>query len=309
MKILFMGTPDFARESLEKLYNLGYEISGVVTTPDVPKGRGMKLVPCPVKEFAVSKNLKLFQPEKLKEIIDEIAQMELDLIIVVSYGKILPKSILDLPKYGVINVHPSLLPKYRGAAPIQWAVLNGDKTTGITIMQMNEAMDAGDIILQKEVEIEDNETFGELWDRLSKISSEMLIEALNQLENGTIKFTKQPDEFTLAPKIEKEMAKINWNNMDSNKIKNLVRGLNPYLGAYSFLEQRKMKFWKVETVNSINSNEIPGTVIMSDAKKGLFIKTLDGAISVLEIQGENSKKMPILDFLRGNKIEIGENFK
>lgn len=308
MKILFMGTPDFAKESLEKLYDFGYEICGVVAPPDRPKGRGMKMVACPVKEFALEKNLPVFQPEKLSQIKEEIKNMAPDMIVVVSYGKFLPKSILSMPKYGCINVHPSLLPKYRGSAPIQWAILNGDKTTGTTIMQMNEKMDAGDIILQKEVEIDENETTGELWNRLSTISSELLLEAIEQIENGIAKFTKQGENYTIAPMLTKDMAKIDWNEKSSLEIKNLIRGLNPFMGAYSNLGQKKIKFWKAEIVQEVESAAQPGTVILSDAKKGFYIQTKDGAISVLEIQGENAKKMSIADFLRGNQINVGEKF-
>jgi len=309
MKILFMGTPDFARESLEKLYNSGYEICGVVAPPDRPKGRGMKMIACPVKEFALEKGLQVFQPEKLKEIKDEIIAMNLDMIVVVSYGKILPKSILEIPKYGSINVHPSLLPKYRGSAPIQWAVINGDKVTGTTIMKMNEKMDAGDIIIQKEVEIKENETTGELWDRLSTISSDLLLEAVKQIENGNANYTKQTEDYTIAPMITKDMAKINWDKQNTFEIKNLIRGLNPFLGAYSNLGQKKIKFWKADIVEETNNYQVaPGTVILADSKKGLYIKTIDGVISILEIQGENSKRMLIGDFLRGNKIEPGEKF-
>ena len=307
MKILFMGTPDFARESLEKLYENGYEICGVITPPDRPKGRGMKMIACPVKEFALEKDLPVFQPEKLIEVKQEIIQMNPDMIVVVSYGKFLPKSILELPKYGCINVHPSLLPKYRGSAPIQWAIINGDKVTGTTIMEMNEKMDAGDIILQKQVEIGENETTGELWDRLSKISSELLIEAVTQIENGNEARVKQGENYTLAPMLDKKMAQINWKDQNSVTIKNLVRGLNPIMGAYSKLGQKKIKLWKVEIVqDEILENVKPGTILMADCKKGLLIKTIDGAIKVLEIQGENARKMSTEEFLRGNKIEIGE---
>lgn len=307
MKILFMGTPDFARESLEKLYDSGYEIAGVVTPPDRPKGRGMKMIACPVKEFALEKNLSIFQPEKLKDIKQEIINMNPDMIVVVSYGKFLPKSILEIPRYGCINVHPSLLPKYRGSAPIQWAIINGDKTTGTTIMKMNEKMDAGDIILQKEVEIDENETTGELWDRLSTISSELLLEAIKQIENGNTNYIKQGANYTIAPMITKDMAKIDWTKLASVELKNLIRGLNPILGAYCNLGQRKIKLWKVDILQEqIDKNIEPGTVIMSDSKKGLYIKTLDGAISVLEIQGENARKMSIQEYLRGNKLEVGQ---
>lgn len=259
MKILFMGTPDFAKESLEKIIENGYDVCGVVTTPDRPSGRGMKLKASPVKEFALSKNLKLFQPEKITnntEFKEEIKKIEPDLVCVVSYGVILPKSFLKIPKLGCINVHPSLLPKYRGPAPIQWAILNGDETTGVTIMYLNEKMDAGDIITQKEVKIDENETTGELWDRLSTIGANLLINSIKDIENGTSTRTKQPEEFTLAPMLTKEMSKIDWNTQNSIKIKNLVRGLNPIMGTYSFLNNKKIKFWKVQIVSESNFEEV-----------------------------------------------------
>lgn len=327
MKILFMGTPDFAKESLEKIIDSGYEVVGVVTPPDRPKGRGMKMIACPVKEYAIQKNIKVFQPEKIvnnKDFKNEVRNLDVDLFVVVSYGKILPKSFLEIPKKGAINVHPSMLPKYRGSAPIQWAILNGDKTTGVTIMYMNEKMDAGDIILQKEVKIDENETTGDLWNRLSSIGAEMLVDSIRSIENETVTRTVQPEEFTLAPMIEKSMAKIDFESFNSNKIKNLVRGLNPILGAYSTLEGKKVKFWKIEcfSVDSfiekfeeykefkyrLNDME-PGFVIIADEKQGLYIKTIDGIISVLEIQGENSRKMNISDYLRGNKINVGLKFE
>lgn len=316
MKILFMGTPDFAKESLEKLYNSKHEIIGVVTTPDRPAGRGMKLVMSPVKEFAIQKNLLLFQPEKIannEEFKNEIRNLNPDIVCVVSYGKILPKSFLKIPKYECINVHPSLLPKYRGSAPIQWSILNGDKETGVTIMYLNEKMDEGDIILQEKVEIDEDETTGELWNRLSKIGARMLEEAVDKIENGTATRTKQSDEFsTIAPMLEKEMSKINWNEKKSLEIKNLVRGLNPIMGTYTFLNDKKIKFWKVDIVKEELEEKIedkePGTVLLADSKKGLYIKTLDGVIKVLEIQGENAKRMNISDFLRGNAIEVGAKF-
>lgn len=300
-----MGTPDFAREALEKLYDAGYEIAFVVTPPDRPKGRGMKMLACEVKEFALKKQLKVYQPEKLSEIKQQIVDANPDMIVVVSYGKFLPKSILNMPKYGCINVHPSLLPKYRGSAPIQWAILNGDKITGTTIMKMNEKMDAGDIILQKEVSILENETTGELWDRLAKISSELLLEAIQQIENGTAIYTKQPGEYSIAPMITKDMARIDWENQTAEDIKNLVRGLNPILGAYGMLGQRKVKFWKVDVEKEMAETlEMSGTVILADGRKGLLVQTKLGILSVLEIQGENAKKMSIQDFLRGNPIKI-----
>ncbi len=318
MKIIFMGTPDFAKESLEAVYNAGYEILAVVTNPDRPQGRGMKLKPSPVKEFALEKGLNILQPEKVKkneEFINEIKDLKPDVICVVAYGKILPKEILEIPKLGCINVHGSLLPKYRGAAPIQWAVLNGDKETGITTMYMNEGMDTGDMILKEKVEIGEDETTGELWDRLSKVGGELLVKTLKEIENGTAPRIKQGEDFTIAPMLDKSMAKIDWEEKTAKEIKNLVRGLNPIMGAYAFLNGKKIKFWKVDVANSkeiMFGNEIPlknGTVLVSDPKDGLFIKTKEGILKVLEIQGENAKRMPIADFLRGNKIEEFEVFE
>ena len=251
MRILFMGTPDFALESLKALYEAKYEIIGVVTNIDKPKGRGMKLVASPVKEFALEKNLKIFQPERIKnnaDFIEEIKKLEPDLICVVAYGKILPQKLLDIPKNGCVNVHGSLLPEYRGAAPIQWAVLNGDKKTGITTMFMNAGMDTGDMILKEEVKIGEDETTGELWDKLKVIGANLLVETVKKIENGSVTRTPQPKEGTEAPMISKEMAKIDWENSTVSQIKNLVRGLNPIMGAYSYLEGKKIKFWKVQTL-------------------------------------------------------------
>ena len=312
MKIVFMGTPDFAKESLEAVYNAGYNILGVVTNPDRPKGRGMKMIPSPVKEYAMSKDLKIYQPEKVRkneEFIEEIKILKPDVICVVAYGKILPQEILDIPKLGCINVHGSLLPKYRGAAPIQWAVLNGDKKTGITTMYMDIGMDTGDMILKEEVEIGENETTGELWNRLSKIGGKLLVETLKEIEEGTAPRIPQGDEFSMAPMLDKEMSKIDWDNKTVKEIKNLVRGLNPIMGTYSYLNGKKIKFWKVDVDEQIDSNAKPGTVIKSNSKDGLYIKAKDGIIKVLEIQGENAKKMNIQDFLRGNIIEVGEKFE
>lgn len=317
MKVVFMGTPDFAKESLEAIYNAGHEILGVVTNPDKPKGRGMKMVASPVKEFATEKNLKIYQPLKVKnneEFIKEIKALDPDVICVVAYGKILPKEILDIPKLGCINVHGSLLPKYRGAAPIQWAVLNGDKITGITTMYMDVGMDTGDMILKEEVEIGEDETTGELWDRLSEIGGKLLVDTLKRVEAGTAPREKQGEAFTLAPMLNKEMAKIDWENKTAEEIKNLVRGLNPIMGAYTFLNGKKIKFWRVAiaTTDEIMADGMEilknGTVMVSDPRDGLFIKTKEGILKVLEIQGENAKRMPVGDFLRGNPIQEFEVF-
>ena len=317
MNILFMGTPDFAKESLKKIYEAGHNIIAVVTNPDRPKGRGMKMLASPVKEYAIEKNIPVYQPEKVRnnqEIIEKIKELNPEVICVVAYGKILPKELLEIPKLGCINVHGSLLPKYRGAAPIQWAVLNGDKTTGITTMYMDEGMDTGDMILKQEVEIGEDETTGKLWDRLAKIGGELLAETLEKIEQGNAPRIKQGEEFTMAPMLSKEMAKIDWENQTAEQIKNLVRGLNPIMGAYTFLNGKKIKFWKVDIAKEITVGGPMdfmknGTIIVSEPRDGIFIKTKAGILKVIEIQGENAKRMSIQDFLRGNKIEEFEVFE
>ena len=312
MKIVFMGTPDFAEKSLEGVYNAGHEILAVVTNPDRPKGRGMKMVASPVKEFAISKNLKIYQPEKVRnnvEFIEEIKALQPDVICVVAYGKILPKEILDIPRLGCINVHGSLLPKYRGAAPIQWAVINGEKVTGITTMYMDVGMDTGDMILKEEVNIGEDETTGELWDKLSEVGAKLLVKTLRQIENGNAQRIPQGEEFTMAPMLNKDMSKIDWNSKTAKEIKNLVRGLNPIMGTYSYLDGKNIKFWKVDVLLLGNENVENGTILKSNSKDGLYIKAKDGVIKVLEIQGENSKRMPIQDFLRGNELKEGKRFK
>lgn len=321
-KIIFMGTPDFAEKSLRKLNESDNNIIAVVTNTDKPKGRGMKLFQSPVKQYALENNLKIYQPEKIKEnndFIETLRAMKPDFICVVAYGKILPREILEIPKYGCINVHASLLPKYRGAAPIQWSIINGEEITGVTTMYMDTKMDTGDIILEKEVKIGENETTGELWNRLGDIGAELLLETIEKIKAGTAPRKKQGDNYTMAPMLNKEISKINWNELKTKNIKNLVRGLNPIMGAYSTLNNKKIKFWKVDIIEKeefLEKYKIEydieklesGCIIYANSKDGLYIKTIDGIISVLEIQGENSKKMNIFDFLRGNRLEKGEIF-
>jgi len=321
LNIIFMGTPDFAKESLEAIYNEGHNIIAVITNPDRPKGRGMKMIASPVKEYAIEKNIPVLQPEKISEIKETLVHLNPDLFCVVAYGKILPKDILDIPKLGSINVHGSLLPKYRGAAPIQWAVINGEKTTGITTMYMDEGMDTGDIILKEEVEIGEDETTGELWEKLSNIGGKLLVETVKQIEKGTAPRIPQGKDFSMAPMLKKEMSQIDWENKTSKEIKNLVRGLNPIMGAYSNLNGKKLKIWKVQSLETTEfveeypefkehvhrfKNIVGGTILYSDAKKGLYVKAKDSIILIKEVQAENSKRMDIQDFLRGNQIETGD---
>lgn len=321
LNILFMGTPDFARESLEAVYNAGHNIIGVVTNPDKPKGRGMKMIASPVKEFAVEKNIPVYQPLKIRnneEFINEIKELNPDVICVVAYGKILPKEILDIPKLGCINVHASLLPKYRGAAPIQWAVINGEKQTGITTMYMDIGMDTGDMILKETVDIGEDETTGELWQRLSKIGGKLLVDTLKLIEGGKAPREKQSEDFTLAPMLNKEIGLIDWDNKTAIEIKNLVRGLNPIMGAYTFVNDKKIKLWKVNTLSSkdfiekhvgndalvvpLTNNAKNGDILLANNRQGLFFKAKDAIIEVIEMQAENSKRMNAKDYLRGNKL-------
>ena len=320
MKIVFMGTPDFAESSLKAVYEAGHEILAVVTNPDKPSGRGMKLTASPVKQYALEKELPIYQPQKIRgneEFINQIKKLEPEIICVVAYGKILPQEILEIPPKGCINVHGSLLPKYRGAAPIQWSVINGDKVTGITTMYMDLGMDTGDIILKEELPIGENETTGEIWSKLSEIGGNLLVETLSRIEKGEAPRIKQGDNYSMAPMLSKEDAKIDFKKMTAIQIKNLVRGLNPIMGAFAYLGSKKIKIWKVELVEEAEFikeqgieldeiNQLEGEVLLSDSKKGLYIKAKQGIVKVLEIQGENSKKMPIEDYLRGNKIEKGQ---
>ena len=310
LSILFMGTPDFAKESLQALYNANYNIIGVVTNPDKPKGRGMKMISSPVKEFALENKIPVYQPLKVKnntEFIEEVKALNPDVICVVAYGKILPKEILDIPRLGCINVHGSLLPKYRGAAPIQWAVINGEKITGITTMYMDVGMDTGDIILKKEVNIGEDETTGELWDKLSEVGGKLLVDTISLIENGKAPREKQGEDFSLAPMLKKEISEIDWENQSAKQIKDLIRGLNPIMGAYTIVNEKKIKIWKAdickdEEIERDIDKFSNGEIVLADAKKGLFFKAKDAVLEAIEIQAENSKRMLAKDYLRGNKI-------
>lgn len=324
MNIVFMGTPDFAVESLEALYNAGHNILAVVTKVDSPSGRGMNLVPSPVKVFAEEKGLKVMQPEKVKnneEFMNEIKAMNPELIVVVAYGKILPQEFLDIPRYGCVNVHGSLLPKYRGAAPIQWAVLNGDHTTGITTMFMDAGMDTGDMILRVETPIDYEETTGQLWARMAKLGANLLIETMNRISSVTdnkfienvaqlkseIGARKQGDDYTMAPMLSKDMALIDWSK-SANEIHNLVRGLDPIMGAYTYINGKKLKIWKTYTrITSEKYAMTPGE-ILDITPDGILVQTGEKTILIQEVQAENSKRMSVRDYLNGNQIEKHQVF-
>lgn len=305
MRIMFMGTPDFARVNLQKLVETGYEVCAVVSQPDRPRGRKMEMTMPEVKEYAVSKNIPVYQPESLKDgaflpVLEEYAP---DVIVVVAYGKLLPEYILNFPKYGCINVHGSLLPKYRGSAPVQWSVINGDKTTGVTTMYMDKGMDTGDILLQTEFEIKHHETGGALMERMADIGADLLVETLNAVQNGTVKQTPQNEsEATKAPMLRKEMGKINW-NCSAKKIENLVYGMLPWPTAYFETEKGPVKVFELE-VSEKNSGLLPGRVV--SAEKSLIVQTADGQVEIKELQLQGKKRMKAEDFLRGNKFEKGQ---
>ena len=296
-----MGTPDFAAKSLKSLIDSKYDVCAVFTQPDKPKGRGYKLTPSEVKKLALENNIEVFQPAKLKtgEAFDIIKELNPDIIVVVAYGKILPKEIIEFPKYGCINVHGSLLPKYIGAAPIQWSVINGERKTGVTTMYMDEGLDTGDMILKEETDILENETSGELYERLSVLGAKLLIKTIEEIENGSTKREKQDNNnFSYAPMLNKDMALIDWNK-SADEIHNLIRGLNPWPIAFSYINGKRFKIYKSCISNLVG--KIPGEVI---SEKPFVIACGENtAIELLEVQYEGKKRMSSEDFLRGYKIE------
>lgn len=299
-----MGTPDFAVPALEALYKSKHNIAGVFSQPDKPVGRKQVLTPPPVKAFAVQNGLSVYQPNSLKndDSYELIQKLNPDIIIVAAYGKILPKNILDFPEYGCVNIHASLLPKYRGAAPIQWAVINGDKKTGITIMKMAEGLDTGDMILVDKTEIGENETSAELFDRLAEQGAVSLLKALDMLENGSVEFTSQDDALsTYAVKITKALSPIDWSK-SASEVHNLVRGLQTWPCASTIIDGKEFKIHK--TVLSLKTGNKPGEIF--DNKGVLTVCCGDGCcVDVLEIQPQGKKKMDIKSFFAGNKLELG----
>ncbi|SNX55597.1 methionyl-tRNA formyltransferase [Thermoanaerobacterium sp. RBIITD] len=306
MNIVFMGTPDFAVPSLKKLIDVGYNVSAVVTQPDKPKGRGKKLLFPPVKEYALENNIEVLQPQKIKknqEIFDKIKTLNPDFIIVVAYGKILPEEILNIPKHGCINVHASLLPKYRGAAPINWAIINGEKETGITTMYMEKGLDTGDILMQRAIPILYDDNAETVHDKLAQLGGEVLIETLERLKNGTLEPTKQNDNYaTYAPILEKSMGQIDWSK-NADDIRNLIRGLRPWPGTYTYYNGNILKIWSAVVVGD-QSDAKPGTILESG--KNLVVKCGLNALKILEIQSEGTRKMSIGEYLRGHNIKKGE---
>ncbi len=305
MKILFMGTPDFAVPCLEAIYNSNHNLISVITQPDRPKGRGKKVLPPPVKKKALEMGKKVLQPLKIKDkdFINTIKEMDLDCIVVVAYGQILPKEILEAPKKGCINVHASLLPKYRGAAPINWAIINGEKYTGITTMFMEAGLDTGDMILKETMEISDQMTAGELHDKLSIIGADILLKTLDLLENNSAPKVSQDDsKSTYASMLSKETGLIDWSKSAWN-LHNLIRGLNPWPIAYTMYKGDKVKIWKSKCVDLDVSNR-PGEIVKVD-KEGIYVNTGDKVLLISEIQFPNSRKMTVDEYIRGNEIQVG----
>lgn len=308
MRIVFMGTPEFAVPCLQKLIDCGHEVSGVFTQPDKPQGRKMILTPPPVKELAMSNGIPVYQPLKMRDgtALEMLKEADPELVIVVAYGKILPKEILDYPKFGCINIHASLLPKLRGAAPIQWSVINGCKITGVTSMQMDEGLDTGDILVMHEIEIGENDSAGDMHDKLSELGAQTLEETIDLLLKDKLKPKKQNhDDFTYAPMLSKELSPIDW-NLTAEEVHNKIRGLCPWPSASAILNGKKVKIHKSILVSCDGGSA--GEII--DSGKHLVVSCGDGkCIEILNLQAEGKKAMSAVDFMRGNPLNIGDKFE
>ncbi len=308
MRIVFMGTPEFAVPCLQKLIDCGHEISGVFSQPDKPQGRKMILTPPPVKRLAVENNIPVYQPTKMKDgtALEMLKEAAPELVIVVAYGKILPKEMLEYPKYGCINIHASLLPELRGAAPIQWSVINGFEKTGVTSMQMDEGLDTGDMLLKCEIEIGENDTAAEMHDKLSVLGADILEKTINLLVENKLSPEKQDHEkFTYAPMLSKELSPIDW-NLTAREVHNKIRGLCPWPSATAVLNDRKVKIHQsvISECKGGNAGEIMET------GKRLVVSCGDGkCIEILNLQAEGKKAMSAADFMRGNPISVGEKFE
>ena len=303
MRMIFMGTPDFAVPTLTRMALDGYELVGVYTQADKPKGRGNQVQMSPVKQEAIRLGIPVFQPSTLRsaEVQDELRALKPDVIVVVAYGKILPDEVLNLPQYGCINVHGSLLPKYRGAAPIQWSVLNGDDEAGVTVMQMDSGIDTGDMLLKRAVQIGENETSGELYDRLCMIGADACSEVIAQLGKGTLRPEKQPTEGSYAAKLTKEMAEIDWTH-SASEIHNRIRGLSPWPTATTLLFGQRLKVHASRKTDGTTS-AVPGEVL---SQKPLTVACGGGTVLELtEIQADGSRRMKAAEYICGHAIPAG----
>ncbi len=307
MKVVFMGTPDFAAGCLSELINNNYDVAAVVTQPDKPKGRGKELAMSDVKKVALEHNLTIYQPVKVRdpEFVEILKGIAPDVIVVVAFGQIISKEILDMPRYGCINIHGSLLPAYRGAAPIQWAVIDGLKTTGVTSMYMNEGIDTGDIIMTREIELDKKETGGSLFDRLCVEGSKLLIETLIALENNTATRTLQDDsKSNYAKKLDKTLGNLDFTS-DAISLERLVRGLNPWPSAYTHINGKTLKIWDCDVVSAEYTGECGEIVEIGPHKEYFIVRCGLDALKVNEIQLEGKKRMKVEDFLRGYNLEVG----
>ncbi|MBQ8591918.1 MAG: methionyl-tRNA formyltransferase [Lachnospiraceae bacterium] len=308
MKIVFMGTPDFAVDALEAIIQAGHEITCVVTQPDKPKGRGKEMQFPPVKECAIQHNLPVFQPVKIKtpEAIETLKTYDADIYVVAAFGQILSQEILDMPKYGCVNIHASLLPKYRGSAPIQWAIINGETETGVTIQQMNAGVDTGDILCKAIVPIAAKETGASLFDKLSEAGAKLIVEALKQIEAGTLIAEPQDDsQATHAKMLTKSLGHIDW-TQSAVTIERLIRGLNSWPSAYTSLRGKTLKIWEADVAEDVQEQKgTPGTVI-GVTKDAIVVQTGEGVLQLSNIQLEGKKRMTVKDFLLGYKVEPGE---
>ena len=307
MKIVFMGTPDYAATALEAILQAGYEVTGVVCQPDKPKGRSGALSACPVKECALKYNLPVFQPERIKrpEAVAELKKFPADVFVVAAFGQILSEEILTMPKYGCINIHASLLPKYRGAAPIQWCIVDGEKETGVTIMQMDAGIDTGDILFTKKVAITEEETGGSLFDKLSQAGAELIVEALPKIEAGEVSPVKQDEaRSNYARMLKKEDGQINWNR-PAEEIGRLVRGMDPWPSAFTYYRGKQFKIWKAQAVDGGTEGLLPGTIAQIE-KQGIWIACGSGMLQVTEAQMEGKKRMSAADLMNGRTLEMNE---
>lgn len=306
MKIVFMGTPDFAVPCLRKLAESGHEVAAVFTQPDKPKGRGYKMIPTPVKSAALEYGIEVYQPLSLRKGDDAAEAMRIlndiapELIVVTAYGQILPKEVLELPKYGCVNIHASLLPKYRGAAPINWVLLNGEKETGVTSMQMSEGLDTGDMLIKKSTEIGENETYEELYARLSEMGGEVLMETIAAIENGTLSPEVQDDSLSCySPMIRKEMSALDFSK-SAKEIHDTIRGVT----GFAMLEGKRIKVYRSVVSDNIAPDAENGAIVNTD---NFTVKCGDGkCVTFLEVQPEGKKRMATADFLRGKKLNKGE---
>ncbi len=306
MKILFMGTPDFAAATLDKLIHSRHQLIGVVTQPDKQKGRKQEVSISPVKELALAHAVPVYQPNKVREpeFMEKVRELAPEAIIVAAFGQILPKALLDIPPYGCINVHGSLLPKYRGAAPIQYSIIDGEHETGITIMYMDTGIDTGDMILQSKLPIAEDETGGSLFHKMAQLGADLLLEALDQLEAGTAARIPQDNEKASYVKmLTKEMGEMDF-TQSADRLERLIRGLNPWPGAYTLLEGKTLKLWRAETEKRDVTGAMPGEV-MELREDALVVAAGDGALVIRELQLDGKKRMTAADFLRGRKLLPG----